>query len=167
MFIRQADKTRKNAVCIQWGVEDQLSVGRQGNCFCSGKGMVKCASCAMESGPWNKRWRGGPATSAAGTHGWIWGSFRQAQADHQATPSGSKGPGDAGRVFLQGRSSTPSRLLSECLLTGRPVFIYTAVLQRCSPGGNSSRFSVSKLLAQAGYLFGCGFLKLSFKPAKM
>lgn len=51
MFIRQAGKTHKNAVCVSGVVEDQLSMGRQANCFCHGEGMVKCTWCAVKSGP--------------------------------------------------------------------------------------------------------------------
>lgn len=140
MFIRQADKTHENTVRVTGVVEDQLSMGRQGNCSCQGEGIVKCMQCAVKSGPWNKQWRGGPATTATGTRGWIRDSFRQAQADHEAIPSGSKGPGNDGRVFLQGRSSAPSRLLSKSVywLEGLYLYCSTAVLQ---PWGKQQVFS--------------------------
>lgn len=74
MFIRQADKTHKNAVYISGVVEDQLSMGRQ---------WAGCSNtCDVQwSQPWHKQRGVAQPPFATGTRGCIQNSFRQARAN--------------------------------------------------------------------------------------
>lgn len=144
MFIRQADKTHRNAVYVGGVVEDQLSVGRQ---------WAGCSKvCDVQwSQPWHKQWGVAQPPFATGTRGCIQNSSRQARATpwrhlfwHQGTWRQGISAGQELGLFQASQR--------KCLLTW-PVFTLqycsAAVLQGRAAGFQATCFCLKLVIALA------------------
>lgn len=137
--LRQADKTHKN-VCAS-GVVDQLNVGRQGSCFCQ--------STSSEEVAWPPLLQRHAAELRA-----VLGRHKLAM---KPSLLAARDLVMLARYFCRAGVQPLLSFLAKVFID-LEACIYTAVLQCCCCGGAAAAgFLVRMLLAQASYLFACGF----------